>query len=95
MTTQRAGPVEWTELEAYKEPISSMQLVRRMPPTRTTVRRANRSARSMAGILIASMRIAESPEARKEAVVAGRPAWAKRVGAYYVVLVDCCLGREE
>ena len=60
-----------------------MQPVRRKPPTRTTERRAKRSAKMRAGMLIASMRIADSPEAKKEAVVAGRPAWAKSVGAYY------------
>jgi len=33
-------------------------------------------------MLIASMRMAERPEARKEEVFAEMPAWAKRVGAY-------------
>ena len=31
----------------------------------------------------ASMRIAETPEARKEEDCAGMPAWAKSVGAYW------------
>ena len=37
-----------------------------------------------------SMRIAETPEARKDAVPEGRPACAKRIGAYWAILVRAC-----
>ena len=55
-----------------------------MPPVMTEVLRPQRSANTKAGIDIANMRIAETPDARKEAVPLDRPAWEKRIGAY------CC-----
>lgn len=54
-----------------------------IPPVMADVRRPHLSARRKAGIEIASMRIAERPDARKEDVDPERPAWAKRVGAYF------------
>jgi hypothetical protein len=68
-------------VEAYKVPMVNMQEVRINPPTIILLRRDILSARSKAGILMQSMRMAERPEARKEEVLAGMPAWAKRVGA--------------
>lgn len=63
-------------------PIVNMQKVRMEPPVMTLVRRDTESVKRTAGMLIASMRMAERPEARKEDVFAEMPAWAKRVGAY-------------
>jgi len=53
-----------------------------IPPQIAEVRRPHLSARSVAGMLKASMRIAETPDARNDAVLDGIPAWAKIVGAY-------------
>lgn len=63
-----------------------MQNERRMPPVRAEVRRPHLSARRKAGMEIASMRIVERPEARKDAVFEARPACAKRMGAYWDML---------
>jgi hypothetical protein len=68
-------------VEAYKVPMVNMQKVKMQPPTIILLRREILSARRRAGMEMASMRIAERPEARKEEVFAGMPAWAKRVGA--------------
>jgi hypothetical protein len=61
----------------------SMQLDRPRPPDMADVRRLHLSAKRKAGTEMASMRIAERPDARKDTWLPGRPAWAKRVGAYY------------
>jgi hypothetical protein len=58
-----------------------MQKVRMQPPTMMLLRRETLSARRRAGMLIARMRIAERPDARKDDVLASMPACAKRVGA--------------
>lgn len=34
------------------------------------------------------MRMADTPDARKEAVPGGRPAWEKRMGAYWELWLD-------
>ena len=47
-----------------------------------------RSDNMTAGMEMASMEIAEMPEARKEAVWLGIPAWEKMVGAYYVSVIS-------
>ena len=60
----------------------TMQLERPMPPVMAEVRRPHLSAKRKAGMEMASMRMAERPEARKEAVASGRPACAKSMGAY-------------
>ena len=52
----------------------NMQLDKPRPPTMTIVRRPHLSAKRKAGIEIATIRIAERPEARNEASPAGRPA---------------------
>jgi len=57
--------------------------VRISPPEITEVRRGILSARRTAGIVMAHMRIAETPEARNPAVCSGRPACSKSVGAYF------------
>jgi len=62
-------------------PIRNIKLDNRTPPTITEVRLPHLSARIAAGIEMMTMRIPESPEARKPAVFSGRPACAKRVGA--------------
>lgn len=54
-----------------------------MPPVMVEVLRPQLSAKMKAGTDIANMRIAETPDARKEAVPLDRPAWANRIGAYY------------
>lgn len=61
----------------------NMQVERTRPPVITEVRRPQVSARRRAEMEIRSMRIAETPEARKDEVPEGIPAWATRVGAYY------------
>ena len=53
-----------------------------MPPVIIELLRPQRSAKMKAGTDTANMRIAETPDARKEAVPLARPAWAKRIGAY-------------
>ena len=53
------------------------------PPEMTIVRRPNSSTIRKAGIDMANIRIAETPGARKDAVAPGRPACAKRLGAYF------------
>jgi hypothetical protein len=55
---------------------------RTMPPVMADARRPHLSARREAGILKKSIKIAETPDARNEAVCEGNPAWAKIVGAY-------------
>lgn len=52
------------------------------------VRRPNLSTIKKAGIDIANMRIPDTPEATNEAVPLERPACAKRVGAYYLVVSE-------
>ena len=54
-----------------------------MPPVMTEVLRPQLSAKMKAGTEIANIRIAETPDARKEAVPLDRPAWENRIGAYY------------
>ena len=60
-----------------------MQLDRPMPPVMTEVLRPQLSAKMKAGTDIANIRIAETPDARKEAVPLDKPAWENRIGAYY------------
>lgn len=60
-----------------------MRLPRPRPPVIAEVRRPHLSARRKAGIEIASIRMAETPEARNEAVEDESPACEKRTGAYY------------
>jgi hypothetical protein len=52
------------------------------PPTTVDVRRPHLSARRKAGIVTIRMRSADTPDARKEAVLLVRPADWKRRGAY-------------
>ena len=61
----------------------NIQLDRPMPPVMTDVLRPQLSAKMKAGTDIANIRIAETPDARKEAVPLDRPAWENRIGAYY------------
>jgi hypothetical protein len=72
-----------TLLEACKHPMTSMQNMRSRPPQMTIVRRPNLSTVKKAGIDIKNMSIAETPDARNDAVEPGRPACAKSVGAYW------------
>ncbi len=60
----------------------NIQPDRPMPPVMIEVLRPQLSAKTKAGMDTANMRIAETPDARKEAVLLDRPAWEKRVGAY-------------
>ena len=53
-----------------------------MPPVMIEVLRPHLSAKMKAGSDTPNMRIAETPDARKEAVPPDRPAWEKRIGAY-------------
>lgn len=53
-----------------------------MPPVMIEVLRPQLSAKMKAGIDTIKMRIAETPDARKEAVPLDKPAWEKRIGAY-------------
>jgi hypothetical protein len=59
----------------------NMQKVNMQPPTIILLRLETLSARRRAGMDIASINMAERPDARKEDVFAEMPAWAKRVGA--------------
>ena len=81
MTTQRAGPVVCTLFDAYSAPIISMEKERTNPPKMMELRRPILSEYITAGMEIASMRIAETPEARKEEDWAGIPAWARISGS--------------
>jgi hypothetical protein len=81
-TTQRAGPVVCTLFDAYSAPMMSIEKERTNPPKMMELRRPILSEYITAGMEMASMRIAETPLARKEEDWAGMPAWAKRVGAY-------------
>lgn len=65
-----------------------IQLESASPPEIAEVRRPHLSASSNAGMEIASISIAETPDARKDAVWFGRPACAKRVGAYWTAVSD-------
>ncbi len=60
-----------------------MHPARPVPPTITAVLRPQPSAYRVAGMEIASMRIADKPDARNEDVPLGKPAWTKSIGAYY------------
>ena len=83
MMIQRPAPVwECTESEAYSDPIINMQVVRPKPPKMVDVRRPQRSERMRAGMVAVKMRIAETPDARKEDWEDARPACWKRRGAY-------------
>ena len=55
-----------------------------MRPVMIEVLRRQLSSKMKARVDTANMRIAETPDARKEAVPLDRPAWEKRIGAY------CC-----
>jgi len=59
------------------------------PPQIADVRRPHLSASRVAGMLKANIRMAETPEARKDAVCEGMPAWAKMVGAYCKIRSVC------
>ena len=61
----------------------NIQLDRPMPPVMTEVLRPQLSAKINAGTDIANIRMAETPDARKEAVPLDRPACENRIGAYY------------
>ncbi len=65
----------------------NIQPDRPTPPVMIEVLRPQLSAKMKAGTDTANMRIAETPDARKEDVLLERPAWEKRVGAY------CCSQR--
>jgi len=54
--------------------MSNMQPARASPPAMADVRRPHLSAKINAGIDMASIRMAESPDAKKEAVLPGNPA---------------------
>lgn len=87
ITTHRAAPYECTASAAYREPIRSMDAERITPPQMADVRRPHLSARSVAGILKASIRMALTPDARNDAVCDGIPACAKIVGAYWEIVL--------
>jgi hypothetical protein len=70
-------------LDAYRDPIMSIQAERISPPDIADVRRPHLSARRKAGTDMASMRMAESPEAKNEACSPGIPAWENKTGAYF------------
>lgn len=74
--------------------MSNMQPARASPPAMADVRRPHLSAKINAGIDMASIRMAESPDAKKEAVLPGNPACAKRVGAYWASVSDKNFQRE-
>ena len=89
ITNQRAAPpAVWTLFVTYKHPIIYMHPARPSPPTITEVLRPQRSAHRVAGIEIASISIADRPDARNEAVPVGKPAWTKSIGAYYKVEIS-------
>jgi len=60
----------------------NMQLDNPIPPDMAEARRPHLSANKKAGIETTSMRIEESPDARKVACSPGMPAWANKTGAY-------------
>lgn len=68
--------------EAYSEPITSIHEPWSMPPAIVDVVRPHRSARRKAGIVTRKITSAETPDARKDAVLLVRPADWKRSGAY-------------
>jgi hypothetical protein len=82
MTTHLAIPVGCTTPAAYRDPIKNIQPDRMTPPVIAEVRLPHLSARRKPGMLIASMRMPETPEARKEALSDDSPACLKRMGAY-------------
>lgn len=53
------------------------------PPVMAEVRLPHLSASKKAGTDIASMSIADTPDARNDAVSEDNPAWENRRGAYY------------
>lgn len=63
--------------------MSSMQPERTKPPEMADVLRPHLSANMKAGMDTASMRIADTPDAKKDAVEDDNPACEKRIGAYY------------
>ena len=69
-------------------PIMSMHAAWTSPPTVVEVLRPQRSASKNAGIVVRRMTSADTPDARKEAVLLVRPADWKRSGAYYYSLVN-------
>ena len=83
MTTHLADPeCAWTLSVAYRMPMMNIQDDKPIPPVITEALRPQLSAKMKAGTDTANMRIAETPDARKEAVPLERPACSNRVGAY-------------
>lgn len=74
-----------TSLAAYMLPMVIIAIACRIPPIKMEVRRPQWSARRTAGIVVAKIRRAEIPEARKEDDEVPRPALIKSVGAYYLI----------
>lgn len=62
----------------------NMQTKELMPPLKMEVRRFHLSAKIRAGTVVRKIRMAEIPEARKEADEEESPAWRKRRGAYWL-----------
>lgn len=67
-------PYGCTAPAAYKEPIRNMTPDKSTPPVIAEVLRPHLSASKKAGTEIANIKIADSPEARKDAVCEDNPA---------------------